>query len=104
MSKSLSTQFWSRGNDLKPLKHCQRYIQLWRKPGPIRDEYQFWIDQVDEWAASNNQRRRARHGPPGSGLLWRNSKFYRAMPDGSYEPLDVNYFLPFLQLPGLKIF
>lgn len=59
----------------------------------IRDEYGFWIDQVDEWAASNNQRRRARRCPRGSGLLWHNSKFYQAMPDGSYEPLDDAYQL-----------
>lgn len=59
----------------------------------IRDEYQFWIDQVDEWAARNHQRRRARRAPRGSGLLWRNSRFYQAMPDGTYVPLDDAYQL-----------
>lgn len=40
----------------------------------IREEYSFWIDQVDEWAARNKQRRRARRTGRGYGHTFRDSE------------------------------
>lgn len=54
----------------------------------IRDDYGFWVNQVDEWAAENKQRRRARRHVRSSGLIWRNSEFYQLQSDGSTEPVD----------------
>lgn len=57
----------------------------------IRDEYRLWIAQVDEWAASDNQRRRARRAGRDYGLIWRDSAFHRILDDGSTAPLDNQY-------------
>lgn len=54
----------------------------------IRQEYHFWVDLVDEWAARNNQRRRARRGGRKFGLVWRNSRFFKLLEDGTTEPLE----------------
>lgn len=59
----------------------------------IRDEYQLWIAKVDEWAASHNQRRRARREGRESGLVWQDSGFHRMLEDGSTEPVDTQYQL-----------
>lgn len=54
----------------------------------IRDEFSFWVDQVDKWAAKNGQRRRARRDVRGSNLIWRDPKFQQVLPDGSTRPAD----------------
>ncbi|MCJ1426415.1 hypothetical protein MMC29_004318 [Sticta canariensis] len=59
----------------------------------VRDEYQFWIAKVDQWAASNNQRRRARRAGREPGMIWRDSAFHRILDDGSTAPLDNQYEL-----------
>ena len=59
----------------------------------IRDEYKFWIAKVDQWAASNNQRRRARRAGREPGMIWRDSAFHQILDDGSTAPLDKGYEL-----------
>lgn len=59
----------------------------------IREEYSFWMVQVDEWAARNKQRRRARRTGRDSGLTCRDSELvsdvYQRDPISQYHNRDL---------------
>ena len=54
----------------------------------VREDYHFWMNEVDAWAVRTGPRRRNRRAPRGSNLKWQDGDFYEVLADGSLKRLD----------------
>lgn len=54
----------------------------------IREDYHFWMNEMDAWAIRTGSRRRNRRAPRGSNLKWQDGDFYEVLADGSLKRLD----------------